>query len=84
MAEATTGTNLANTNSGVLSKISSAYSNVRKLSSDPAVQKSIPLAFGVIVTFVGIIVFFMMQKSEMTTLFSKLSENEKSAVFQAL
>ena len=59
MAEATTGTNLTNTNSGVLSKISSAYANVRKLSSDPAIQKSIPLAFGVIVTFVGIIVFFI-------------------------
>ncbi len=84
MAEVTTGTNLANTNTGVLSKISSAYANVRKLSSDPAVQKSIPLAFGVIVTVIGIFVFFMMQKSEMTTLFSKLSENEKSAVFQSL
>ena len=84
MAEATTGTNLANSNGGVLSRISSVFQNARKLSSDPAIQKSIPLAFGVIVTFVGITVFFMMQKAEMTTLFSSLSESEKSAVFQTL
>ena len=83
MAE-TTGTNITNTNTGVISRISSVFSNAKKLSSDPAVQKSIPLAFGVIVTFVGILVFFMMQKSQMTTLFSSLSESEKSAVFQAL
>ena len=84
MADATTGTSIANSNRGVLSRISSVFQNVRKLSSDPAVQKSIPLAFGVIVSFVGIIVFFMMQKPEMTTLFSSLSESEKSAVFQTL
>ena len=44
MAESTTGTNITNTNPGVISKISSAYANVRRLSSDPAVQKTIPLA----------------------------------------
>ena len=59
MAEATTGTYLANSNGGVLSRISSVFQNARKLSSDPAIQKSIPLAFGVIVTFVGITVFFI-------------------------
>ena len=44
MADATTGTSIANSNR-VLSRISSVFQNVRKLSSDPAVQKSIPLAF---------------------------------------
>ena len=84
MAETTTGTNLTSTNSGVIARISSVFSNVRKLSADPAVQKTMPLAFGVIVTFVGLIVFFMMQKPEMTTLFTSLSESEKSEVFQTL
>ena len=83
MAEAT-GTEITNTNTGILSKISGIFSNVKKLRSDPAVQKSVPLAFGIIVTFVGIIVFYLMQKPEMTTLFSSLPENEKSAVFDAL
>ncbi len=84
MAETTTGTNITNTNSGVIGRISSVFSNVKRLSADPAIQKSMPLAFGVIVTFVGIIIFFMMQKPEMTTLFSSLSESEKSQVFQTL
>ncbi len=83
MAEAK-GTELTNTNTGILSKISEIFSNVKKMRSDPAVQKSVPLAFGIIVTFVGIIAFYLMQKPEMTTLFSSLPENEKSAVFEAL
>ena len=61
MAEAT-GTELTNTNTGILSKISGIFSNVKKMRSDPAVQKSVPLAFGIIVTFVGIIAFYLMQK----------------------
>ena len=86
MAEATAENNLVGINqgTGVISRISSAVSNVRKITSDPAVQKSVPLIFGVIVAFIGIIVFFTMQKSEMTTLFASLPESEKSAVVQAL
>ena len=49
MAEAT-GTEITNTNTGILSRISGIFSNVKKMSSDPAVQKSVPLAFGIIVT----------------------------------
>ena len=60
MAEAT-GTELTKTNTGILSKISGIFSNVKKLKSDPAVQKSVPLAFGLIVTFIGIISFYLMQ-----------------------
>ena len=86
MAEATTGNNLAGINqgTGIVSRISSSISNVRKMTSDPAVQKSIPLIFGVIVAFVGLIVFFTMQKSDMTTLFASLPESEKVNVIQTL
>jgi flagellar M-ring protein FliF len=86
MAEATTGNNLSglSQNTGIVSRISSSISNVRKITSDPAVQKSIPLIFGVIVAFIGLIVFFTMQKSEMTTLFASLPESEKAAVIQNL
>ena len=79
MAEATTGNNLAGVNqsSGIISRITTSISNVRRMTSDPAVQKSIPLIFGVIVAFVGLIVFFTMQKSDMTTLYASLPENEK-------
>ena len=86
MADATTGNNVAGINqgTGIISRISSSISNVRKITSDPAVQKSIPLIFGVIVAFVGLIVFFTMQKPDMTTLFASLPESEKSAVIQTL
>ena len=86
MAEATTGNNLAGINqgTGIVNRISSSISNVRKMTSDPAVQKSIPLIFGVIVAFIGLIVFFTMQKSDMTTLFASLPESEKANVIQTL
>ena len=86
MAEATTGNNLAGLDqgTGIMSRVSSTFSNVRRMSADPAVQKSVPLVFGVIVAFIGIIVFFTMQKPNMTTLFASLPESEKSAVIQTL
>ena len=86
MAEATTGNNLAGLDqgTGIMSRVSSTFSNVRRMSADPAVQKSVPLVFGVIVAFIGIIVFFTMQKPDMTTLFASLPESEKSAVIQTL
>ena len=86
MAEATTGNNLTGMNqgTGIVSRISSSISNVKKMTADPAVQKSIPLIFGVIVAFIGLIVFFTMQKSDMTTLFASLPESEKANVIQTL
>ncbi|MDC0457158.1 flagellar basal-body MS-ring/collar protein FliF [Alphaproteobacteria bacterium] len=86
MAEATTNNNIAGINqgTGMINRISSSISNVRKMTADPAVQKSIPLIFGVIVAFIGLIVFFTMQKPDMTTLFASLPESEKSAVIQTL
>ena len=86
MAEATTGNDITGVNqsTSIISRISTSISNVRRMTSDPAVQKSIPLIFGVIVAFVGLIVFFTMQKSDMTTLFASLPESEKSLVVQTL
>ncbi len=86
MAEATTGNNLTGMNrgTGIVSRISESISNVRKMTTDPAVQKSVPLIFGVIVAFIGLIVFFTMQKTDMTTLFASLPESEKAIVIQTL
>lgn len=86
MAEATTGNDLtgATQSTGIISRISTSISNVRRMTADPAVQKSIPLMFGVIVAFAGLVVFFTMQKSDMTTLFASLPESEKALVVQTL
>ena len=53
MAEATTGNDITgiNQSTGIIGRISTSISNVRRMTSDPAVQKSIPLIFGVIVAF---------------------------------
>ncbi len=86
MAEATTGNDItgATQSTGIISRISTSISNVRRMTADPAVQKSIPLMFGVIVAFAGLVVFFTMQKSDMTTLFASLPESEKALVVQTL
>ena len=86
MAEATTGNDLtgATQSTGIISRISTSISNVRRMTADPAVQKSIPLMFGIIVAFAGLVVFFTMQKSDMTTLFASLPESEKALVVQTL
>ena len=86
MAEATTGNDLtgATQSTGIINRISTSISNVRRMTADPAVQKSIPLMFGVIVAFAGLVVFFTMQKSDMTTLFASLPESEKALVVQTL
>ncbi len=86
MAEATTGNDLTGTtqSTGIINRISTSISNVRRMTADPAVQKSIPLMFGVIVAFAGLVVFFTMQKSDMTTLFASLPESEKALVVQTL
>ena len=86
MAEATGGNDItgATQSTGIISRISTSISNVRKMTADPAVQKSIPLMFGVIVAFAGLVVFFTMQKSDMTTLFASLPESEKALVVQTL
>ena len=61
MAEATTGNDLTGVtqSTGIISRISTSISNVRRMTADPAVQKSIPLLFGVIVAFAGLVVFFV-------------------------
>ena len=86
MAEATTRNDLsgASQSTSIISRISSSISNVRRMTADPAVQKSIPLMFGIIVAFAGLVVFFTMQKSDMTTLFATLPESEKALVVQTL
>ena len=47
MAEATTGNDLTgvNQNTGLISRIRTSISNVRRMTADPAVQKSVPLIF---------------------------------------
>ena len=52
--------------------------------NEPSVQRSIPTLMAVIVCFVGLMAYLMLQKPTRTTLYSSLPEAEKMRVVEAL
>ena len=52
--------------------------------NEPSVQRSIPTLMAVIVCFVGLMAYFILQKPTRTTLYSSLPEAEKMRVVEAL
>ena len=52
--------------------------------NEPSVQRSIPTLMAVIVCFVGLMAYFILQKPARTTLYSSLPESEKMRVVEAL
>ena len=52
--------------------------------NEPSVQRSIPTLMAVIVCFVGLMAYLMLQKPARTTLYSSLPEAEKMRVVEAL
>ena len=52
--------------------------------NEPSVQRSIPTLMAVIVCFVGLMAYFILQKPARTTLYSSLPEAEKMRVVEAL
>ena len=52
--------------------------------NEPSVQRSIPTLMAVIVCFVGLMAYLMLQKPSRTTLYSSLPEAEKMRVVEAL
>ena len=52
--------------------------------NEPSVQRSIPTLMAVIVCFVGLMAYLILQKPSRTTLYSSLPESEKMRVVEAL
>ena len=52
--------------------------------NEPSVQRSIPTLMAVIVCFVGLMAYLILQKPSRTTLYSSLPEAEKMRVVEAL
>ena len=69
---------------GVIARASSTISQVRRLTSQPAVQRALPAAAAIIVAFVGLLTYLVMQQPSRTTLYASLPESEKSKVLDAL
>lgn len=88
MAEQTQTTevskNITAENNGLVSKVTNTLDVIRKFSSEPAVQRSIPVMITLFVIFIGIVFFLMFREPSRTTLFSSLPENEKSRVMDVL
>jgi len=88
MAEQTQTTDLKtssidNSNS-LISRANKAIDSFSKFTSEPAVQRSIPVMITLFVIFIGIVFFLMFREAPRTTLFSALPEREKSRVMEVL
>ena len=69
---------------GVIPSIGSGLKRANVIYKQPGVQRALPSIAAAIVAILGIIIYVALQTPERTTLFSSLSESEKSRVFEAL
>ncbi len=80
-------TTVSNTNQGkssLIAKTSNTITDIRRILNEPAAKRALPTALALIVTFIGIILFISMREPSKTTLFSSLSEADKSKVVESL
>ena len=80
----TTVSNINEGKSNLITKTSSAITDIRRILNEPAAKRALPTAVALIVTFVAIILFISFREPSKTTLFSSLSEADKSKVVESL
>tara|TARA_B100000886_G_scaffold311148_1_gene246330 strand:- start:79 stop:1812 length:1734 start_codon:yes stop_codon:yes gene_type:complete len=80
----TTVTNLNEGKSNLITRTSNAITDIRRILNEPAAKRALPTALALIVTFIGIILFITFREPSKTTLFSSLSEADKSKVVESL
>ncbi len=80
----TTITNLNEGKSNLITRTSNAITDIRRILNEPAAKRALPTALALIVTFIGIILFISFREPTKTTLFSSLSEADKSKVVESL
>ena len=69
---------------GVFNQAGSLVSQVQRIYSQPAFQRSLPTMIAVIVGIVGLAAYIYMQKPSLTTLYAGLPESEKAMVLESL
>ena len=69
---------------GLLSAPSAALSKVREAIDQPGFRRAFPTILASLTAIAAIILYVGMQKPEMTTLYSSVSESEKSRIIDAL
>ncbi len=80
----TTVSNLNEGKSSLITKTSNAITDIRRILNEPAAKRAMPTALALIVTFIGVILFISLREPAKTTLFSSLSESDKSKVVESL
>ena len=68
----------------VFNQAGSLVSQVQRIYSQPAFQRSLPTMIAVIVGIVGLAAYAYMQKPNLTTLYAGLPESEKAMVLESL
>ena len=75
---------LATQRTGILATSSNALARIREAIDQPGFRRAFPTLLATLTAVAAIVLYLGMQKPEMTTLYSSLSENEKSRVLNAL
>ena len=63
---------------------SGLLSNIRRMTSDPSVKRSMPAIISVIAVIAGLVVYMIIQQPAVTSLYASLPEAEKARVVEAL
>ena len=69
---------------GVFNQAGSLVSQVQRIYSQPAFQRSLPTMIALIAGIVGLAAYLYMQKPSLTTLYAGLPESEKAMVLESL
>ncbi len=81
----TTVTNITDDKkNSLIGKTSNAITDIRRFMNEPAAKRALPTVLALVVTFIGILLFISMREPAKTTLFSSLSEADKSKVVESL
>jgi flagellar M-ring protein FliF len=72
------------TRTGIMARTSGTISELRRMAAQPAVQRALPAAAAILVAFIGLIAYLILQQPSRTTLYASLPESEKSRILDAL
>jgi flagellar M-ring protein FliF len=69
---------------GIMARTGGAISELRRMANQPAVQRALPAAAAILVAFIGLVAYLVLQQPSRTTLYASLPESEKSKILDAL
>ena len=69
---------------GIITRTGGAISELRRMANQPAVQRALPAAAAILVIFIGLVAYLVLQQPSRTTLYASLPESEKSKILDAL